>query len=104
MIRIAILYPRENEKTFNVEYYVSTHMALVHEKLASRGLKGLQVDKGLAGVARGESPFFAISYLVFENLEDFFAAFEEVGEELLSDIPNYTDVEPLIQISEVLEF
>ena len=43
-----------------------------------------------------------IGQLFFENLDDFQAAFAAHGEELLADIPNYTNVEPVVQIDEAI--
>jgi len=38
----------------------------------------------------------------FETPEDFMQTFEPHAEELQNDIQNYTDVEPIIQINEVI--
>jgi hypothetical protein len=38
--------------------------------------------------------------MLFETLEAFQAGFAQVGAELVADIPNYTNIEPIIQISD----
>ncbi len=102
MIRVSVLYLRNEGKTFDIDYYAKKHMALVHEKMDGLGLKSVEVDRGLTGLSHSESPFFAIGYLIFESLEAFTAAFEEAGHALLADMPNYTNVDPIVQISEIM--
>jgi hypothetical protein len=41
-------------------------------------------------------------HFLFESVEAFMAAFLPHAPELQGDIPNYTNVSPLIQINEVL--
>lgn len=100
MIRIAVLYPNAEGKTFDVDYYKNTHMKLVQEKLDPLGLVGCEVDAGIAGMGDTPAPYATIGYLFFETLEAFQAGFAKVGAELVADIPNYTNIEPVIQISD----
>ena len=100
MIRIAVLYPNADGKTFDVDYYKNTHMKLVEEKLNPLGLVGCEVDAGIAGLGDAPAPYATIGYMFFETLEAFQAGFAEVGAELVADIPNYTNIEPIIQISD----
>ncbi len=102
MIRIAVLYPHSEGKSFDAEYYQDRHFQLVKEKLVPLGLQGLEFDHGLQ--QDGPQPFVAIGYLLFESLTGFQAAFGQVGAELMADIPNFTDIEPLVQISEHRKF
>jgi uncharacterized protein (TIGR02118 family) len=104
MIRITALYPNKPSGKFNFEYYNGKHADLVRRKLEPRGLVQLENTKGIGGVSPGEPPpYIAIGYLLFKSIEDFQEAFAAHGEELMADIPNYTDIEPQIQVSEVLE-
>jgi len=41
-------------------------------------------------------------HLRFESVEAFQRAFGPHAEAIMADIPNYTDIEPMLQISEVL--
>jgi uncharacterized protein (TIGR02118 family) len=41
-------------------------------------------------------------HLLFDSLEAFQGAFGPHAEAIMGDIPNYTDLEPVIQISEVI--
>ena len=48
-------------------------------------------------------PFAAICGFTCETAQAFTDAFLPVASQLQGDIPNYTDIEPIIQISEVHE-
>jgi uncharacterized protein (TIGR02118 family) len=63
----------------------------------------MAVEHGLAGAAPGAPPtYVAMGHLYFDSLAEFQAAFAPVAATLLGDIPNYTNVQPVIQISEVM--
>jgi uncharacterized protein (TIGR02118 family) len=40
-------------------------------------------------------------HLLFDSVEDFGAAFTQHGAAIQADIPNYTNTQPIIQISSV---
>ncbi len=103
MIRIAAVYPREQGKKFDAEYYVHTHLPLVQKKFSPYGLTKIEVDRGLETPGRGESPFFAIGYLYFKDLDGFRQAYAAVGAGVIADISKYTDVKPMIQVGEIIE-
>lgn len=103
MIRVSVFYPNSPGGKFNHEYYVQQHMAMVERKLGAQGLVRWEVDKGVAGGAPGSpAPFVAAGHLYFESLEDVQQAFAGSGEEIMADVPNYTDLEPQVQISEIV--
>jgi hypothetical protein len=41
-------------------------------------------------------------HFLFDTVEDFLAAFMPNAQVLQGDMPNYTDIEPVIQFNEVL--
>jgi len=41
--------------------------------------------------------------MTFEIMEQLVASYDAAAKELHADIPNYTDIEPIIQLSEVIE-
>ncbi len=103
MIQVSVLYPNQPGARFDMEYYLRSHIPLCLERLGrSRALRGVEVQRGLAGGAPGTAPaFIALCHFRFESLADFQDTFGAHAAELQADIPNYTDVVPLIQISEV---
>ncbi len=48
------------------------------------------------------APFAAIGHLYFESVEIFRAAFGPHEQDIVADIPNYTNIEPLVQLSDVI--
>lgn len=103
MVKVTIMYPNEEGKTFNMDYYAQNHMPLVAELLGD-ALKTYAIDKGVAGRSPEEPiPYLAIGYLYFDQLSDYQEAFGPVAEQILGDIPNYTDIQPVVQISEVID-
>ena len=101
MIRIAAAYPRQEGKFFNINYYVDTHLPMVWQKFSPFGLSKIEVDRGLERPGGGESPFFAIGYLYFDNLANFQQCYAAEGLEVVGNIPIYTDVKPMIQVGEM---
>jgi uncharacterized protein (TIGR02118 family) len=101
MIKVSVLYPGGAGKTFDMAYYLATHMPLVQEKLGAV-LKSMAVEEGLAGGEPGAPPtYVAMGHLYFDSVAAFQQAFDAHAPAILSDIPNYTNITPTIQVSEV---
>jgi len=103
MVKVMIMYPNSEGKTFDMDYYSTKHMPMVAE-LMGVSLKKMSIDKGIAGRTPDEPiPYLAIGYLYFDQLSDYQEAFGPNAEKIVSDIPNYTNIQPVIQIGEVLQ-
>lgn len=102
MIRVTVLYPNETGKKFDHTYYINKHMALVRERLKDFGLVRTEVDKGVAGGAPGPAPYVAVGHVYMNALEGFQKGMGQHGKEIMADIPNYTNIQPQIQISEII--
>ncbi|MGD8523161.1 MAG: EthD family reductase [Desulfobacterales bacterium] len=101
MIKVSVLYPNEEGKKFDMDYYLNSHIPMVNEKIGA-ALKGRGVEQGLSGVEPGSPPtYVAMAHLLFDSVEAFQSAFGPHAEAIMADVPNYTDVQPTIQISEV---
>lgn len=102
-IKVTILYPNSEGKTFDMDYYSNKHMPMVASLLGD-SLKLLTIDKGIAGRTPEEPvPYLAIGYLYFDKLSAYQNSFGPHAEKIVNDIPNYTNIQPVIQISEVLQ-
>jgi uncharacterized protein (TIGR02118 family) len=55
----------------------------------------------LAGGAGDAPAFVAMGHLLVDSVEAFQAAFGPHAKEIMADIPNYTNANPVIVISEV---
>jgi uncharacterized protein (TIGR02118 family) len=103
MIRVSVMYPNGEGKTFDIDYYARKHMTLVKDRIGTLGLVRLEVDKGLAGGApHAPAPFACIGHLYWNTLGEFQKAMGQHGKELMADIPNFTNIQPQIQISEIV--
>ncbi len=103
MIKVSILYPNRKDSRFDMNYYLNTHMPMSIERLsAHQGFKGVSVERGLGGETPGSEPIYiALCHYLFDSFEDFLAAFNPHATFLQGDMPNYTDIKSIIQISEV---
>ena len=101
MIKVSVIYPNSEDANFDIDYYCNTHIPMVGG-LLGEALKGGAVDFGIAGGAPGEpAPFIAMGHLTFESVECFQASFGPHAEKILADVPNFTNTQPQIQISEI---
>ena len=101
MIKLSIFYPDAEGKKFDKEYYIKTHMPL-SIKLQGDAIKHVEVEFGFSGGIPGtKPPFIAICNFWYDSFEAFQAAFMPHAETLMNDIANYTDIETIIQFSEV---
>ena len=99
MIKVSVLYPNSEGKKFDMDYYCNSHMSLVQEKLGT-ACKGVAVEEGLGGAEPGSpAAYIAMGHLYFDSLEEFQSAFLPHAATFMGDIPNYTDITPVIQIS-----
>lgn len=96
------MYPSSEGSTFDMDYYLNKHLPMVAE-LMGDVVKGTSIEKGGSSAAPGSpAPFMAITHLYCDSPEAFTTSFGANMEKIGGDIPNYTNVAPVIQISEVL--
>jgi len=101
MIKVSVFYPHSEGAKFDMNYYVTKHMTLVQKRLGA-ACKGAAVEHGVAGGTPGAPPaFIAMGHLFFDSAEAFQKAFAPHAAEIMGDIPNYTKIQPIIQISDV---
>jgi uncharacterized protein (TIGR02118 family) len=97
------MYPSGEGKTFDMDYYKSTHMPLV-ARLLGDSMAMYKIDKGIAGGTPGTTPaYLAIGYLYFEKLSTYQNSMGAHVKEIRADIPKFTNSVPVIQISEVIQ-
>ncbi|HSI56021.1 MAG TPA: EthD family reductase [Ideonella sp.] len=102
MIKVSVFYPHSAGARFDHDYYRDQHMPLVKAKMGEH-CKYYTVDKGLAGGMPGSPPVYVgMCHIFCDSVEAFQAGFGPHAKEILADIPNYTDLQPVLQISEVV--
>jgi uncharacterized protein (TIGR02118 family) len=101
MIKMTVLYPNHPGSRFDMDYYCNSHMPMVQRKLGT-ACKRIAVEQGIAGGDPGSKPaFVAIGHVYCDSVEAFEAALAPHVAEIMGDIPNYTDITPTLQISDV---
>lgn len=103
MIIISVIYPASPEATFGFDYYMDTHIPLVEQRWGTLGLQELRVLRGSSAADGSAPPYLAIALLSFASLEAFQAAAAQHGPEIFADIPNFTNMQPVIQFNEALQ-
>jgi uncharacterized protein (TIGR02118 family) len=96
------MYPNTPGARFDLGYYCDQHTPMVRRRLGEH-CKHYTVEKGLEGISPGSgAAYVVISHFFFDSLESFRSAFSPHSAEIMGDFAHYTNVVPLIQISEVI--
>ncbi|WP_260607596.1 EthD family reductase [Chitinophaga polysaccharea] len=103
LIKISVMYPYAEGKTFNMEYYETKHMPMVAGFLGSNLVK-YTIEKGLSGgVPNQPLPFMAIGTFYVKSLSEYQAAIARNRDAIRADFANYTNATPIILVSEVIK-
>jgi uncharacterized protein (TIGR02118 family) len=95
VIRLSVFYPKSEGATFDHDYYREKHVPLC---INTWGLQGAEIDKGLDG------PYVAAVHFKFASPDALQAAMGSEGTgAVLADVANYTNIQPVLQTSEVID-
>ena len=95
MIRVTVNYPTSEGSTFDHDYYKATHVPLCLSTWTAA--QSASIDKGVNG------PNAAAAHFTFESMEAFGAAMGSEGTAaVMADVANYTNITPVMQISEII--
>jgi len=101
IFKVAILYANGDDKTFDMDYYEKKHMPMVAGFLG-KNLKFYEIDKGIAGRTPNDKvPFLAIGYFYINDIAEYNKAIAQNRDAVVNDFKNYTNIQPLVQISEI---
>jgi uncharacterized protein (TIGR02118 family) len=101
MIKVSVFYPNKAGSRFDIDYYCNKHMPMVKTALGA-ACRRADIDQGLGGPTLGsQATYVAMCHLYFDSVEAFQNAFGPHSDTIMRDIPNYTDVQPIIQVSDV---
>jgi uncharacterized protein (TIGR02118 family) len=101
MVRVSVFYPRQSGGKFDMNYYLTIHMPMVRQKLGA-ALKGVTVEQGISSGAPNSPPeFVTMCHLLFDSVAAHDAALAPHEAAFKGDIPNFTNIEPRFQFSEV---
>jgi uncharacterized protein (TIGR02118 family) len=101
VIKVGVFYPQSEGSKFDMKYYLEKHIPMVRQKFGP-ALKSVAVEQGLAGGTPGAPlTYVAMGHLTFDSVDAFQAAFGANAPQIMADIPNYTNIQPIVQVSEV---
>jgi len=102
MIKVSVMYPNTPGARFDHAYYRDKHMPLL-KRLMGDSCKSYTIDKGLGGLGPGApAVYVGMCHVFCDSVGSFQAGFGPHAAEIMGDIPNYTDLQPVVQISEVV--
>jgi uncharacterized protein (TIGR02118 family) len=94
MIKLSVSYPKGEGTTFDHDYYATTHVPLCNTAFHPQRI---EIDKGIDG------PNVAGVHFYFETMEAMQSALAgPKTPEVMADVANYTNISPVMQISEVV--
>jgi uncharacterized protein (TIGR02118 family) len=96
------MYPNRPGMRFDERYYIDRHAALVRQRWAEMGLKAFTLLRGLGAPGGGLATYRVTALLTFDSQAALERGLAAHGAEILGDIPNFTDVQPTIQVNEVM--
>jgi uncharacterized protein (TIGR02118 family) len=98
MQQVTVAYPNKTDAKFDFDYYMKKHIPWV------AGLVGrsIEVRRGISSAMGSPAAFVCVATIPIDSITEFQAMFSQHGAEILADIPNYTNIEPIVQFDEVL--
>lgn len=103
MIRVTVSYPPHEGCQFDHAYYQSTHAQLIRDRLDAHGLVKLEIDQTLPDPSGKLPASVAAAHMFFNDASAFKAAMGVEGKVLGADRTNYTDIIPVVVISQVIQ-
>ncbi|WP_432722296.1 EthD family reductase [Jeongeupia wiesaeckerbachi] len=102
MILASAYYPYSADARFDFDYYRQQHLPMVLRLLGPFGLQRAEVVRGVPALDGATPRFLAVGQLYFTDLARLADGLAAHGDDILADVPNYTDLTPDIQLAEVL--
>ncbi|HEY4962400.1 MAG TPA: EthD family reductase [Candidatus Limnocylindrales bacterium] len=98
MHSLTVLYPNKEGAKFDFEYYVDKHIPFANGLLGHE----FKVTKGIASAQGGPPAFLCTARMEIGTTEEFLPVLIQHVAALQNDIPNYTNIVPVIQFEELL--
>ena len=99
---VSVMYQVGQGQKFDLDYYMKSHIPLVGSLFGPAGMKSAQILQGVGSPSGSGAAYHIIALLDFDSFDTFKAAADAHGAAVFGDIPNFTDVQPVIQFNERL--
>jgi uncharacterized protein (TIGR02118 family) len=96
---VSVIYPKTETSTFDHSYYHETHLPLVGRLWGAHDLRGVTILRGTEGLG-GAPAYELIALLEFPDREAFLKAAAAHGDEVMGDIANFSNVQPVVQFND----
>jgi uncharacterized protein (TIGR02118 family) len=98
MQRVTVVYPNKTDAKFDFGYYMKKHIPLV------AGLVGatIEVRRGISSLTGSTAAFICVATIPIDSVAAFQTILAQHGAEIFADIPKYTNIEPIIQVDEIV--
>jgi uncharacterized protein (TIGR02118 family) len=101
MIKVSVFYENTEGKKFDMGYYCDKHIPMIKHKLGN-ACKRVDIDQGVSCAQPGSKPAFVVmAHLLFDSVDAFQKAFGPHADVIMEDVPNYTNIQPILQLNEV---
>ena len=99
---LTILYPYQDGDTFNHDYYRDSHLPMIMKLCGTEAISRFELRKGLSGQDGSSAPLYTATINIYIGDQ---TAFDEAGKQhnqtMIDDVPNFSQVQPLIVPTEV---
>jgi len=95
---VTVVYPNKEGAKFDFDYYMKKHIPMVAGLLDTK----IDVQKGISSPMNASVAIVCTGRIWIDSVEQFQSLMQQHGAAILADIPRYTDIQPIIQIDEVL--
>ena len=101
MFCVSIAYSNQEGGKFDFAYYTKQHIPMVTRFLGSNAIRS-EVRKGVSAPDGSAAAFICLANFWVKSVEEFQATLAKHGAEIMGDVPNYTNLQPILQVDEVL--
>ena len=101
-ITVTVSYPNTPGSEFDLDYYLGTHLELVDKCWGDKIISARAIEGIATPDPDTRPPFQVVAILEVESVEILQEVLHEHGAKIMGDISNFTDVEPVVQISKNL--
>lgn len=98
MLCATLLYPNDSDTRFDFDYYLQTHIPMAKKVFGD----GIEVSRGMSAPDGTLPKYVVIVRIPIESVDQFTRLAAEKAGPVMADIPNFTNVTPLMQFDEVL--
>lgn len=106
-VTISVLYPRDDTSTFDMDYYLSTHMRMAEKAWSPHGMLSWSVIEIPSPPGGAKAPFSVHSLVTWEakgenGMDGVMAGMTcEAGKELAADVSNFSNRVPEVVMGTV---